>query len=1196
MTLSSPFLDELEREVARGLHRDSPFADEETAAESMSGRAIAPDDFADEVDPEDDELTGEAGAEGGAVEEWLSFPWWTRPSVQAAIPSSQLEWPGATAEQLAFMRRVYDAHVTRSKARGDTFTPSLPSSALDTIEGEHMAQKDAAAQAKLLLRAARSDLDAAGLADRVRIGITSAYRSADRQLDIWQGKGGGGRRGFPHYYRQTQAARRRFSDEHGPEAAQALVAYMGKYVAAPGYSNHQDGLAIDFGTGEVGASGLGKIGPKSWFHKWLSNDRNANAARFGFHPYEEEAWHWVYRPKAIAREDQIADPWATPSAGSVAAGEYDVPKVKMLADHRGRSPDMLLSWNAMPAGTTAVDVVVHFHGYGKPNLQLRDDIRRWAGLDLAPIADATGQGRSRPTLTVLPRGNYTGVKVGSIYRYTFPAVTPEGALNKLIAVALKEFGAKAGITPTMGRLILTAHSGGGAPLLRILGFIDPSIVHEVHVYDGLYQDASALAKWAAKHIRRDRASVEAGGAADGGMRVFFRPGTAKYSRRLANALTRALAGAPDSVQRRYRVERSGFGHWEIPRQFGFRVLADVAADVPGIVEGPMVREASDEAGAVEIGEQLESPMMEAEVGEDEQWESEDADDAGELDEAMASSFGETPFADEASDSQGTNGMAAEAVDLGASSDGEYELGEDEDEAFETEREAEGTEPMSASSAGPSEVDFLELARELQQLSSEVNGSPGGSEPDLQLSQFLPIFSPDPPSPSADATVAVPPFGAVERLRIPVPVLNAAQSANAIAWNRSNHPTTSGVDPNHIRMDLARYVSPTAVSLAIVAFNVRNPSAQIAPGTPPIDAVFVESIHQFQAKCFFEETSQVDGKAGESTLDSLGIVERTGMNSVDRPNPDAVTRLREVEKNGSIGNGFTANNWFDSMVNPTFLGWRFTRGVHVAYVRKLRIAEQALLAQPAYRGMTPVELGKALGFTSMAEEHKGARPTATSRSMHTYGLAADILYLQNPWVRGADFTAALKDAARLVSGVAITENTSQRFFENIRAGRTTAEIFDLLAQRNQDFRTLLTIADDVAQIEALITQRRAAGTPGIFASAAETVEQAARRWQTRIRDHRANMRSGSSPFRGAGNLLRDPLRGFLNLHKDLVVALRENACMAWGAVDIGTSPDGNGDMMHFDARACGLGDRLATEGNNARVEADHPCVPCGAAGT
>src|SRR5918996_3630828 len=131
MSLSSPFLDEIEREAARGPHPDSPFADE---YEGEAVSAVAPDESAETLEPEDDELVGEAGAEGGALEEWFSVPWSTQAPVQASIPSSRLGWPGASAEQLAFMRRVYDAHVSRSKARGDTFTPSLPASALDEIE------------------------------------------------------------------------------------------------------------------------------------------------------------------------------------------------------------------------------------------------------------------------------------------------------------------------------------------------------------------------------------------------------------------------------------------------------------------------------------------------------------------------------------------------------------------------------------------------------------------------------------------------------------------------------------------------------------------------------------------------------------------------------------------------------------------------------------------------------------------------------------------------------------------------------------------------------------------------------------------------------------------------------------------------------------------------------------------------------
>ena len=207
------------------------------------------------------------------------------------IPSSRLEWPGASPAQLAFMRAVYERHVERSRRRGDTFVPSLPPSELDEIEAGHQARKDAAQAARELLAAARTALAAEGLADKVRVGITSAYRSADRQFDIWQGKGG--RRGFPYYYRETETSRRRFPDEHGPDAVELLAQHMGKYIAAPGYSNHQDGLAIDFGTGAAGA-GLGKLGPSAWFHGWLK----ANAQRFNFHPYAAEAWHWVYRPPA----------------------------------------------------------------------------------------------------------------------------------------------------------------------------------------------------------------------------------------------------------------------------------------------------------------------------------------------------------------------------------------------------------------------------------------------------------------------------------------------------------------------------------------------------------------------------------------------------------------------------------------------------------------------------------------------------------------------------------------------------------------------------------------------------------------------------------------------------------------------------------------------------------------------------------
>jgi hypothetical protein len=51
-----------------------------------------------------------------------------------------------------------------------------------------------------------------------------------------------------------------------------------------------------------------------------------------------------------------------------------------------------------------------------------------------------------------------------------------------------------------------------------------------------------------------------------------------------------------------------------------------------------------------------------------------------------------------------------------------------------------------------------------------------------------------------------------------------------------------------------------------------------------------------------------------------------------------------------------------------------------------------------------------------------------------------------------------------------------------------------------------------------------------------------------------------------------MNGFLNLHPDLVFALRQIALLAWGAIDLG--PNASGDIMHFDLRTLGAGCAIA----------------------
>src|SRR5207249_2158938 len=112
------------------------------------------------------------------------------------------------------------------------------------------------------------------------------------------------------YYDRSQAARELLPG--GPHSDQA-VEYMlkptklggfglGGRIAAPGYSNHQGGIAIDFSQERKKGHRVANKSydpwrrrwRNSWFHRWL----RANAVTYGFNPIPTEEWHWEYRPGA----------------------------------------------------------------------------------------------------------------------------------------------------------------------------------------------------------------------------------------------------------------------------------------------------------------------------------------------------------------------------------------------------------------------------------------------------------------------------------------------------------------------------------------------------------------------------------------------------------------------------------------------------------------------------------------------------------------------------------------------------------------------------------------------------------------------------------------------------------------------------------------------------------------------------------
>ena len=63
----------------------------------------------------------------------------------------------------------------------------------------------------------------------------------------------------------------------------------GNLAARPGFSNHQNGRALDLNvqTGGSDAVGVGAV------YKWLAR----NGSKFGFRRIPAEAWHWEYQGK-----------------------------------------------------------------------------------------------------------------------------------------------------------------------------------------------------------------------------------------------------------------------------------------------------------------------------------------------------------------------------------------------------------------------------------------------------------------------------------------------------------------------------------------------------------------------------------------------------------------------------------------------------------------------------------------------------------------------------------------------------------------------------------------------------------------------------------------------------------------------------------------------------------------------------------
>lgn len=277
---------------------------------------------------------------------------------------------------------------------------------------------------------------------------------------------------------------------------------------------------------------------------------------------------------------------------AVLAGDLNIDRVPLLHDHHGTGPDLSIRWNAMTAVPERLDVAVHLHGFSGRGAAMRIDSDKLpiSGLDFANPANANEAGRTTPLLAILPRGNFYGGRSGA--GYNFPALRGAGALGQLIALALERFGQTVGGgAPALGRLILTGHSGGGAPIMALLAHYDAD---EVHCFDALYNNPQPLIQWATAKLQGSNARTAA-------LRVLYRAGegTAANSALVARAIA-PLVGNDPSLAARWRVESVTEPHNGIPRRYGWRLLADGGSPLDGPAGGqPQPRQHNESDDATE---------------------------------------------------------------------------------------------------------------------------------------------------------------------------------------------------------------------------------------------------------------------------------------------------------------------------------------------------------------------------------------------------------------------------------------------------------------------------------------------------------------------------------------------------------------------------------------------------------------------
>jgi hypothetical protein len=182
-----------------------------------------------------------------------------------------------------------------------------------------------------------------------------------------------------------------------------------------------------------------------------------------------------------------------------------------------------------------VDMILYLHGYHReqPNLSIDG---YWQTLPLRAFRERVNDSQKNVILvspTLGPRSQAGWLaQPGGLDRY----------LDQILA-ALTMYGPYQGLSPTLGNIILSAHSGGGSPMTSIVLANQryTSFIRECWAFDSMYGGSSAWADWAVKnpqarlynYYRQTRDK-------DGRPNNTWPPSEALQRRNLPNVITTAL--------------------------------------------------------------------------------------------------------------------------------------------------------------------------------------------------------------------------------------------------------------------------------------------------------------------------------------------------------------------------------------------------------------------------------------------------------------------------------------------------------------------------------------------------------------------------------------------------------------------------------------------------------------------------------